>query len=59
MHCFSSSVVGYLLSIFIDIRFDIIGILEVSQLDRCFFGGFMIMKLLFFMEFIISKWWVE
>lgn len=59
MHCFSSSVVGYLLSIFIDIRFDIIGILEVSQLARFFFGGFMIMKLLFFMEFIISKWWVE
>ena len=55
MHCFSSSVVGYLLSIFIDIRFDIIGILEVSQLERCFFGGFMIMKLLFFMEIIISK----
>lgn len=59
MHCFSSSVVGYLLSIFIDIRFDIIGILEVSQLERSFFGGFMIMKLLFFMEIIISKWWVE
>lgn len=55
MHCFSSSVVGYLLSIFIDIRFDIIGILEVSQLERSFFGGFMIMKLLFFMEIIISK----
>ena len=46
MHCFSSSVVGYLLSIFIDIRFDIIDKLEVSQYGRCLYRSGVMMIVL-------------